>query len=88
MLTHGDDFIIRSAKGEEEIQAAWQAGERLGFSWHEIGARIAWFLGQVVGTLMDTKRVSGLVLTGGDTAIKVAGTLGAAGLEIKDEVLP
>jgi uncharacterized protein YgbK (DUF1537 family) len=39
-------------------------------------------------SLIDSKRVGGLIIVGGDTAMKVYRTIGASGIEIRGEVQP
>jgi len=81
-------IIIRTAKSKGAVAEAWAVGEKIGLGKYEVSERIAGFLGQVTKAICDSINVKGLMLTGGDTAIKVAAALDAAGTIIGDEVLP
>ena len=81
-------IIIRTAKNKGAVAAAQAVGEKMGLGKYEVSERIAGFLGQVTRAICDSISVKGLMLTGGDTAIKVAAALSAAGTIIGDEVLP
>ncbi|GAF74627.1 unnamed protein product, partial [marine sediment metagenome] len=52
------------------------------------GEHITRFLGEVTGEICSILQPKGLVLTGGDTAIKAADSMKISGALIKDEVLP
>jgi uncharacterized protein YgbK (DUF1537 family) len=54
----------------------------------DLPARIADALADVAARLAEAGRVDGLVLTGGDTAVRVARGLGATGLRVHDEIEP
>jgi uncharacterized protein YgbK (DUF1537 family) len=54
----------------------------------ELPRRIAAALADVAARLADDGLVTGLVLTGGDTAVGVARGLGATGLRVEDELEP
>jgi uncharacterized protein YgbK (DUF1537 family) len=54
----------------------------------EMSGQIVRFLGETARAVCEAVKVGGLVLTGGDTAIQTARTIGAAGTIIENEVLP
>jgi D-threonate/D-erythronate kinase len=82
------DACARSAQAALERARACvvhPAGDGAG---EDLPARIADALGDVAARLADGGRVDGLVLTGGDTAVRVARRLGAVGLRVDDEIEP
>ena len=81
-------IIIRTAKTKDAVEKAQAAGENIGLDKYQVSEKIATFLGLLTREICDSISMKGLVLTGGDTAIKVAAALGAAGTIIGDEVLP
>ena len=55
---------------------------------HASADGIARFIGQLVAAILLTDRPGGLMLSGGDTAMKVAAALGCSGFSVETEALP
>lgn len=82
------DIIIRSAKDREQVDYARYAGEKLGFDRYKVSEGIAQFLGEITKEICEHFELQGLMLTGGDIAIKAAKLMGVSGTIIQDEILP
>jgi len=82
------DVIIRSAKSKEHVTESLQVGRKLGMSDVEVGERILLFLTEVFIFVAEGHTFAGLVLIGGDTAIRIIKAIKALGTRIEDEVLP
>lgn len=79
-------FVDSSLENRTNTAAA---GKRLGLSPSEISNRISQGLGEIASEFLKNHSfVSGLVLTGGDTAKDVCRQIGAIGLELLKEVEP
>lgn len=82
------DIVIRSAGSREDIETAQRLGDQKGLDLSGTGEHITRFLGDVTMEICSTTKLRGLILTGGDTAIKVADVMDISGTVIIDEVLP
>ncbi|GAB6099223.1 D-threonate kinase [Halanaerocella petrolearia] len=87
-LNQRHDIIIRSAKDRKLVKKARQLGSKQGLSSVEVSEKIAKFLGAIAGEIYLNKSIGGLLLTGGDIAVKSASLLGARATIIEGEVLP
>jgi uncharacterized protein YgbK (DUF1537 family) len=85
MLAAGKDILLASAVTDEDVFSAVTAGKECGLSSVEVSEQTAAALGDVTKGLTDYE-LSGMVLTGGDTAIHVCRALGAEAIEIIKEV--
>lgn len=87
-LRAGEDlaFVSSASYDRAELDASLAAGEEQGLSRDEV----AEFTGRAISTLaariLDTVKVSGLFLSGGDTAIHFINQVGATGAEITFEL--
>ncbi|MCK8818035.1 four-carbon acid sugar kinase family protein [Natroniella sulfidigena] len=88
LLVKGKNIIIRSAKNRELVAQAREIGQQNQLSNFEVSQRIAQFLGEVTRELYLAGQLKGLLLTGGDIAVKAASLIGANATVIEDEVLP
>ncbi|SJZ91349.1 four-carbon acid sugar kinase family protein [Selenihalanaerobacter shriftii] len=88
LIKEGQDIIVRSAKTRDVVTKAQQIGNQKGMTDLEISNLVAEFLGTIANELYIDKRVKGILLTGGDIAIKSASIIGAKATIIEDEVLP
>ena len=87
-LTAGKDIIIRSINNLDDVEKAHEISMKKGFDAFECSENIGIFFGDVIDRICREFKPSGLVLTGGDVAIKVIKAMGVTGSIIKDEVLP
>ena len=81
-LSSGRGVALSSAAGEEVDSAL--RGESV--SRNEVSERVSDALAQIVARLSNQNLFDALVLTGGDTAVRVAGALGATGILLEGEV--
>lgn len=86
-ISGGNDLIIRSASTPESASRCMEKGRKLGLDDFMISDIVADFLGDLAGEIIRTKSLNGIVLTGGDTAIKTLNSLNINGIIVKDEIL-
>lgn len=84
----GEDIIIRTAPSKAFVSGSFEQGEKYGFTKFEVSEIIALFLGEIARYIIQEIKINGLVLTGGDTAIKVAQSLNISGVIIHNEIQP
>jgi 2-keto-3-deoxygluconate permease len=84
----GEDIIIRSAPTNTSVEESFKQGERYGLTRNEISNRIASFLGEIAWFVIQEIKIGGILLTGGDTAIKAAEKLNITGTILRGEILP
>ncbi len=87
-LTGGKDVIIRTIKNRGDIQKTYEIAAKAGFSTSQCSENISSFTGEVTCNICVQFKPGGLVLTGGDIAIKTIKAMEVTGTIIKDEVLP
>jgi len=85
-LAVGESVALVSAPDPEGVEETRRLGERLGLK--DAEARIVDALAEVTVKLLEEHRISGMVLTGGATALAVCRGLGAESMEITGEVQP
>jgi len=81
-LSSGRGAVLCSAAGEEVDSAL----RRASVSRNEVSERVSDALAEIVTRLSSQNLFDALVLTGGDTAVRVAGALGATGILLEREV--
>lgn len=86
-LNKGHDVILTSAPTPEIIEQTRAEAKRLNMTPQELEARITTALAEVTESLL-TQSLSGIVITGGATALAVTEKLGTRNIEILDEVQP
>jgi uncharacterized protein YgbK (DUF1537 family) len=86
-LLMGHDVILTSAPTPETIEQTRAEAKRLGITPQELEARITTALAEATESLLD-QSLSGIVITGGATALAVTEKLGTRNIEILDEVQP
>jgi len=86
-ISEGKDLIIRSASTPESVSRCMEKGRKLGLDDFMISDIIANFLGDLAGEIIRTKSLKGIVLTGGETAIKTLNSLNINGIIVKDEIM-
>lgn len=86
ILEQGQDAIVVSSYIREEYEESIRVGKELGMTKEEVSTFAQAILGQVTEKILNRVEVSGLFLTGGDTAIEVIQRLGARGTKILKEL--
>ena len=86
-LNSGQDLVITSTPTDELIEATRNEASRLGLSPFELENRITYALASVTEQLLKYS-LSGLIITGGATALAITRQLGTKSIEILDEVQP
>ncbi|MDX9812862.1 MAG: 2-keto-3-deoxygluconate permease [Bacteroidales bacterium] len=85
---YGEDIIIRSASSKDIVLKSFESGEKYGLSRFKVSEVIAKFLGELTRYIFNELAINGILITGGDTAIKAANALKISGTVIQDEILP
>ncbi len=85
---NGEDIIIRSASSKDIVLKSFESGEKYGLSRFKVSEVIAKFLGELTRYIFNELAITGILITGGDTAIKAANALKISGTVIQDEILP
>jgi len=85
---NGEDIIIRSASSKDIVLKSFESGEKYGLSRFKVSEVIAKFLGELTRYIFNELAINGILITGGDTAIKAANALKISGTVIQDEILP
>jgi uncharacterized protein YgbK (DUF1537 family) len=86
-LIMGHDVILTSAPTPEIIEQTRAEAKRLNITPQELEARITTALAEATESLL-TQSLSGIVITGGATALAVTEKLGTRNIEILDEAQP
>jgi uncharacterized protein YgbK (DUF1537 family) len=86
-LNKRHDVILTSAPTPEIIEQTRAEAKRLNMTPQELETRITTALAEVTESLL-TQSLSGIVITGGATALAVTKKLGTRNIEILDEVQP
>ena len=83
-LKNGEDTILlaNTSYDREELELSFEAGEKLGLGPVETGDKVRSIIGQVLNQVP----VSGVFLTGGDTALGMLANIEADGSEILSEI--
>jgi uncharacterized protein YgbK (DUF1537 family) len=84
----GEDIIIRSAPTVSSLTESGTLGKKYGLSGHDVSEVIALFLGEIARDIILQIAINGILLTGGDTAIKTVQSLNVSGMIIQDEIQP
>lgn len=84
----GNDVIIRSARVHDDAEKSFEAGKDYGLNRSEVSDIIASFLGDIAADIIREHRINGMLLTGGDIAMKTATSLNVSGLIVEREILP
>jgi uncharacterized protein YgbK (DUF1537 family) len=70
------------------VDQSFEKGKEYGLDNFAVSEVIAGFLGEISRFIIQEIKISGIIFTGGDTAIKAAESLNISGTIIKDEILP
>lgn len=87
-LKRGDDTILltNTAYDREELELSFDEGEKQGLGPVETGDKVREMIGGLAVEILKEAKVSGVFLTGGDTALGMLTVLGADGAEIISEI--
>lgn len=86
-IAAGEDLIIRSSSSHISVKKCLEKGRKLGLDAFRVSDLVANFLGELAGEYIIKKCLRGIVLTGGDTAIKTLNALNINGIAVKDEIM-
>jgi D-threonate/D-erythronate kinase len=87
IVSKGDDIIVRSTSLSQSVSNCLKKGKEFGMDEFKVSDLIADFLGELAGEIIRKNYIKGIVLTGGDTAIKTLNSLNIKGIVISDEIL-
>lgn len=82
------DIIIRSSGSAASVTRSFEEGRRCGLDHDNVCEIIACFLGEIAGDIIQQVKINGMLITGGDVAIKTAQRLNSSGTIVLDEILP
>ena len=87
-LKRGEDTILlaNTSYNREELELSFEAGEKLGLGPVETGDKVRSIIGHLAMQVLEQVPVSGVFLTGGDTALGMLVNIGADGSEILSEI--
>lgn len=87
-LQAGNNVILTGAACRQDYEEFAAYGRKQGISTDELAEFTKQTLSQLVPKILQKATISGLFLTGGDTAIAVIQQLGASGSHIEQEIIP
>ena len=87
MLKSGSDLILTAARTKDNYQKVLDYAKQKNISGADVSALTKETIGKIAISILEQVKVSGLFMTGGDTAISVINHLGAQGSRIDSEVL-
>ena len=87
-LKAGKDTILltNTAYDRSELELSFEAGEALGLGPVETGDKVRSIVGRLAMEILEQVKVSGVFLTGGDTALGMLMNIEADGSEILSEI--
>ena len=87
-LKNGEDTILlaNTSYDREELELSFEAGEKLGLGPVETGDKVRSIIGHLALQVLNQVPVSGVFLTGGDTALGMLANIEADGSEILSEI--
>lgn len=85
-IDSGFDVLLGSAIDGQQVIMALSLAQELGLSINEVSTRIADFMGDLLYQVLKSRKVSGVFLTGGDTAINVIRKLSAKAAMVVEEI--
>lgn len=87
ILKSGSDLILTAARTKDDYQKVLDYAKKKDVSGVDVSALTKETIGKLASAILEQVKVSGLFMTGGDTAISVINHLGAQGSRIDSEVL-
>ena len=88
LLAGGKRVVLASGYHIDVIERAQAAGARLGMSTLQVSETVAQILGFMGAAILRQQEVTGVILTGGDTAVAVCRALGVTSIRVLEEVAP
>ena len=88
IIARGDDVVISSARSKNSVSEDLKKGKALGMSGADVSNLIGSVLGEIASEVAKIKGISGLVLTGGTSAMRAFELMGSHGTQVDDEVSP
>ncbi|AZU60518.1 four-carbon acid sugar kinase family protein [Neobacillus mesonae] len=85
-LLKQNNLVVSTDRGEMAINRVKELQRSLGLSNLQVGSTIAEAMGEIAGRLIETNRISGAVLTGGDIAAATCKVLNGEGIRVIGEV--
>ena len=87
-LKAGKDTILlaNTSYDRNELELSFEAGEKLGLGPVETGDKVRSIIGRLAMEVLDQVKISGVFLTGGDTALGMLMNIEADGSEILSEI--
>ena len=86
-VSRDEDLIIRTAPSRDAVARSFETGEQYGLDRLNVTEKIASFLGEIAGDIIHNSNIKGILLTGGDTAMKTAQSLKISGVVLHDEIV-
>lgn len=83
-----NDVVITSAYTEQMVKQTQNEAKILGLNSEEIEKRITGALADIAYDLITTRKLSGIIITGGATAKAIISKLGGKNIELLDEAQP
>lgn len=87
-LSEGKRIVLASGYKTDAVERAKVAGEKIGMSFAQVSENVAQILGWIGAQILQTQDITGVVLTGGDTAVAVCNALGVTGIRVLEEIAP
>lgn len=87
-LVSGRDVAFYAGAAPEQVAAAKELGAKRGIDGTAISNRIADAIGSVAASVVASRDLQGIILTGGDTAKAVCKHLGVTGISLLQELEP
>jgi len=88
LLAVGKRVVLASGYHIQAIERAQATGANLGMSTLEVSETVAQILGFMGAVILGQQEVTGVILTGGDTAVAVCRALGVTRIRVLEEVAP
>lgn len=82
----GEDLIIRSANSREYVDECFRKAKENGIDESTLSDIISGFIGKLAAEIIRSVSLTGIILTGGDTAFKTMKALNIKGIVIKGEI--
>jgi uncharacterized protein YgbK (DUF1537 family) len=86
-VSRDEDLIIRTAPSRDAVTRSFETGEQYGLDRSKVTEKIASFLGEIAGDIIQNSYIKGILLTGGDTAINTIQSLKISGVVLHDEIV-
>lgn len=87
-LSQGENVVLASGYDAKTVDRAKETGAKYGLSNMQVSNITANIIGTAGASILRQKELSGVILTGGDTAVAVCRELGVKGIRVLEEVSP